>query len=719
MTNDDGKQLGGKRLGPFLVDSRLAVGGTSEVFLVRRHGITPSPTLVLKRPLSWLQSDENFRDMFAREAELQALVRHRNVVEVFETGLLPGGEPFLTLEFVDGIDGYRLLRRLRQEDRKLATGVAVHLVAELLEALSAVHAACDPAGNPLGIIHRDVSPSNLYIGEDGRVKLGDFGLASTMHRASRPDSGATLKGKFAYVAPEQVEGIPFDHRADLFSAAIVLAEALLGQQLFRGAGQLAVLLAIRDCDLAPLDALNGAVPGGLLGALRNALAKDPNHRFQDAASFRAAILPFAAPPPQASKALRTEVLRIRGNPTRTLERVSPGTLVGATFESLTAPKAVVAELLPNGFGVPTALADAPPPGKAAPPADAAPVKATPVESLPAMREPATTTSYGTAANFFRSPDGTTHGPLSFAELIEALIVGRIEATDPVSYQGAPFVPCGSIDELLRFLPSATATTTALNGPDLAAGRTLLTPLALLSHLADGWRMRGDAALICERPLRGDTRDSGRVDRKEIYLRDGFLYQVASNEPSELLGEFLLRRGQLDAPGLALAKGHLARYEGRMGDTLIALGLVDPMTIFQAIRAQGRARLADLFAWPEGSLLVVPGGAKVRPEFPLKLDILTALVEATSTVTFPLPTGPFRALPAARETGPESRPTPSTRTGAPAALPALLERVLDGLTDDGSTSYDDLLRHLARGGYSELDARRALHILLAAGLAMRV
>ncbi len=717
MANDDGKQLGGKRLGPFLVDSRLAVGGTSEVFLVRRHGATPSPTLVLKRPLSWLQSDENFRDMFAREAQLQALVRHRNVVEVFETGLLPGGEPFLTLEFIDGIDGYRLLRRLRQEDRKLASGVAVHLVAELLEALSAVHAACDPAGNPLGIIHRDVSPSNLYIGEDGRVKLGDFGLASTMHRASRPDSGATLKGKFAYVAPEQVEGIPFDHRADLFSAAIVLAEALLGQQLFRGAGQLAVLLAIRDCDLAPLDALEGVVPGGLLGALRNALAKDPNHRFQDAATFRAAILPFAAPPPQAARALRAEVLRIRGNPTRAMERVSPATVVGASFESLTAgvapaaPKgAPVAEVLPGGFGVPNALAPAA--NQARPP------------ELPEMREPATTTSYGTAANFFRSPDGTTHGPLSFAELIEALIVGRIEATDPVSYQGAPFVPCGTIDELLRFLPSATATTTALNGPDLAAGRTLLTPLTLLSHLADGWRTRGDAALICERPLRGDVRDSTRVDRKEIYLREGFLYQVASNEPSELLGEFLLRRGQLDGPGLALAKGHLSRYEGRMGDTLIALGLVDPMTIFQAIRAQGRSRLADLFAWPEGSLLVVPGGAKVRPEFPLKLDILTALVEATSTVTFPVPTGPFRAVAGSREAGavhqgPESRPTPSTRSGAPAALPPLLERVLDGLPLDGSTAYDDVLRHLARGGYSELDARRALHILIAAGLATRV
>jgi hypothetical protein len=102
---------------------------------------------------------------------------------------------------------------------------------------------------------------------------------------------------------------------------------------------------------------------------------------------------------------------------------------------------------------------------------------------------------------------------------------------------------------------------------------------------------------------------------------------------------------------------------------------------------------------------------------LKLDILTALVEATSTVTFPVPTGPFRAVPNVDR--PESRPTPSTRTGAPAALPPLLERVLDGLTVDGSAAYDDLLRHLARGGYSELDARRALHILIAAGLATRV
>ena len=157
--------------------------------------------------------------MFEREARLHAAVTHDNVVTVFHAGVDARGEPYLAMEYIDGVDGYRLLRRLRQDDELLPVGVAIYVAREVLRALESVHAARDPlSGGALGIVHRDVSPSNIYLSKDGKVKLGDFGIArSTTRTTLRSEAGQVLKGKFAYLAPEQVAGEPSDHRADLFS----------------------------------------------------------------------------------------------------------------------------------------------------------------------------------------------------------------------------------------------------------------------------------------------------------------------------------------------------------------------------------------------------------------------------------------------------------------------------------------------------------------------
>src|SRR5207302_7197566 len=161
--------------------------------------------------------------------------------------------------------------------------IAVHVTREVLRALQSVHSAKDEQGRAMGIIHRDVTPSNLYLSSDGKVKLGDFGIARSSTRATlRNAASAVLKGKFAYLAPEQVAGEPFDHRADLFSLAVVLAEMLLGKPLFAGSGQLAVLLAIRDCRIDALREARKTFPTGLFEVLEGALARDPAQRFQSA-----------------------------------------------------------------------------------------------------------------------------------------------------------------------------------------------------------------------------------------------------------------------------------------------------------------------------------------------------------------------------------------------------------------------------------------------------
>lgn len=199
---------GSHRFGPFFLEARIAVGGTAEVYLA--HPVTPEANLpdrlVVKRLLPHFASDAEGRTMFEREARLHAAVTHENVVTVYHAGKDDRGEPYLAMEFIDGVDGYRLLRRLRQEGEFLPIGVAVHVAREVLRGLESVHAALDPtSGGSLGIVHRDVSPSNIYLSVSGDAKLGDFGIAKPATvRTLRPGTPSGIRGKFAYLSPEQV-----------------------------------------------------------------------------------------------------------------------------------------------------------------------------------------------------------------------------------------------------------------------------------------------------------------------------------------------------------------------------------------------------------------------------------------------------------------------------------------------------------------------------------
>src|SRR5690606_36353283 len=153
----------------------------------------------------------------------------------------------------DGVDVYGLIRRAESEQRRIPPRLAIFIARAVAKALSSVHGATDAEGAPLHIVHRDVTPSNIYLSNQGEVKLGDFGIARVT-RAPHSSGQATagLKGKFGYLAPEQVAGEEFDHRADLFSLAVVLGDLLIGRRIFPGNGQLAVLLAIRDVNIEPL-----------------------------------------------------------------------------------------------------------------------------------------------------------------------------------------------------------------------------------------------------------------------------------------------------------------------------------------------------------------------------------------------------------------------------------------------------------------------------------
>ncbi|MBN9162725.1 MAG: serine/threonine protein kinase, partial [Myxococcales bacterium] len=549
-----GRVSASHRFGPFFLDARIAVGGTAEVYLARPA--TPAPNLpdrlVVKRLLPHFASDADGRTMFEREARLHAAVTHENVVTVFHAGKDERGEPYLAMEYIDGADGYRVLRRLRQEGELLPIGVAVYVAREVLRALESVHAALDPtSGGSLGIVHRDVSPSNIYLSKDGTVKLGDFGIARSTTRATlRSEAGHVLKGKFAYLAPEQVAGETSDHRADLFSLATVLAEMLLNRPLFPGGGQLAILLAIRDCKIDALTEIKSRLPPGLFEVMQRALSRNPAQRYPDARSFAAALAPFEADKRLAAREISARV--------RWVKAASSSDKLTAQRDSAAMRAATAArpERLP-------AIQDAVPPVAVAvpPPLPPRPVAAPEQLEETDLEEEedddgdgVKTSEYELLPAHVLKMDGTTLGPWTFARLMEALATGQIDPGDRVDFVGRGFRAAEEIDEFARFFPAPGATTSQLQGPGTPDLSDQIGPKTMLETLMLVLAQNETGVLFVERS-EGDGLGGpppSRSGRKELYFVEGKLHDVASSNASELLGEYLVRRGKLGREELDLA-----------------------------------------------------------------------------------------------------------------------------------------------------------------------
>ena len=582
------------RFGAYLLLKRIAVGGMSEVYLARpAKGNAPAPELVIKRLLPSVLGDPRSRTTFKIEASLHAAARHPNVVEVFEAGEVDD-EPYLAMEYVPGVDAFRLMRRAQSETRRLPPAVAIYVARELCKALACVHGLKDEAGKPYSIVHRDVTPSNVYLSGTGAVKLGDFGIARSFAENTRATGAQVLKGKYGYLAPEQVSGEPFDYHADLFSLGVVLAEMLIGQSLFPGAGQLAVLLAIRDCRIDPLRASKHLLPHGLFPILEKALAKAPADRFPSAIDLYDALASYEQPDRESLEAELARWVKWAGDPEGLAKRIE-----GVLRDSTKMAAVKLGTPLPHRAIDPQTV---PPP-------------------------------HPSLANV-RTEDGRVLNDVPFAKLVEFVVTGELGPHDEVSVGGAGFQRLGSFDVLARHLPPSTATTSQLAGPGIPDYVAELASTSMLEVL--GWLFvhRETGVLFAERP--GDGPRSMRATasavppssrpvgwgatRKELYFDNGRLILVASSEPSELLGEHLVRQGAIDRIELETALNALPRYGGRLGDTLIGLGLVDPVEVFRAIQSQGRARVADTFRWPKGRASFYRGVIPQRVDFRLDLDL---------------------------------------------------------------------------------------------------
>src|SRR4051794_34281470 len=280
------------RLGKYEILTPLAPGGMARLYIGRSTGIGGFERhVVLKMILPERANDHIAVQMFLDEARLAASLNHQNVAQVFEVGQ-DTGVHYLAMEYVHGQDLRALLAKAGSLGTRIPLELALTVVAGAAAGLNHAHERRGADGTPLGIVHRDVSPSNLMIGYDGAVKLLDFGIAKATSRSVETQSGV-IKGKFAYMAPEQCRGREVDRRSDVFSLGIILYEVTTQHRCFRADSDFDTMHRIVTGDIVRPTRLVQGYPQALEAIVMKALAVDANQRYQSAGLLLEALENFS------------------------------------------------------------------------------------------------------------------------------------------------------------------------------------------------------------------------------------------------------------------------------------------------------------------------------------------------------------------------------------------------------------------------------------------
>ncbi len=273
--------------GPYRVYEELGKGGMATVHRAEKSGVEGfKKTVALKRMLPHVAANEEMVAAFVREARLASFLRHGNVAQTYELGKV-GDIYFIAMELVEGRNLREVLRRLAQNRSSMPVPIAMNIVNQICDALDYAHNLCDHDGQRLGIIHRDVSPANIIVSDEGIVKLIDFGIAKASAQGMQTMSG-TIKGKFGYMAPEYLAG-RIDARADLFAVGVIAHELLTNRPLFSTGDDMQTLLRVREMPIDPPSRTNRQVPHEIDDIVMTALERDPDKRWQHATALRNAM----------------------------------------------------------------------------------------------------------------------------------------------------------------------------------------------------------------------------------------------------------------------------------------------------------------------------------------------------------------------------------------------------------------------------------------------
>jgi serine/threonine protein kinase len=290
-------------LGPYEPLFRIGAGGMGEVYAARRTGFRSAEIVAVKRLFPHLVEDRRFVDMLLDEARITRAVTSAHVVRVLDMGQANDGAPYLVMELIAGAN----LAQLSHGGRLPPIGAVAEWVAQAAEGLHAAHEARGPDGEPLGLVHRDVSPENILIGADGSARISDFGVAYAQERIQQTTAQGRVKGKLAYMSPEQTHAQRVDRRSDVFSLGIVAWEGLTGEFLFEGTSAPEVIANVREAPITPPHHKRAEMSRELSLAVLKALERDPAQRYQTALAFAEALraaTPKKPTPAELARAMR-------------------------------------------------------------------------------------------------------------------------------------------------------------------------------------------------------------------------------------------------------------------------------------------------------------------------------------------------------------------------------------------------------------------------------
>ena len=655
------------RLGPYELLRRIATGGMAEVYVARRAGPHGFQKIVaLKRILPQFARDADFVAMFVDEARVCARLGHPNIVQVFDFGE-EDGELYMAMEYVDGTTGARLIRAAAARGEEIPLDACLHITLSLLHALDYAHNARDDEGKPLSLVHRDVSPGNLLIDRTGAVKLTDFGIARAAEIERRTDAGQ-LKGKLGYMSPEQVVGRELDARSDIFTLGIVLAEMLVLRPLFSGGKELDVLLRIRDADLSAIDRAGFRVPDDVRAVLFRALSRDPSLRWPSAAAFADAL----------EDIVRRRRLQV--GPSRLAAFVEKLGLVTGPEDDETTGEVNAESTAPLECDTSTRLVLR---DEGGPKTSSVQPGAISSEIFRVQRE-----------------DGSILGPMPLPRLVELFATGEVGSRCAIARDNGRFKPAAEYAELGRFLTSPALKWDS-EFPADAIDRGRLDPARLPTRLFHIAVRRETGALV--------LRDGPR--RKRIFIVEGSPECVTSTDKRELLGEFLIKRGQVLRMEVDMALAMLPRFGGRLGDALVGIGVLRPIELFRAIHDQTQERLVEVFHWKGGEISLARGVRSQEETFPLGVDMYELIgrgirsgysYEELESILSPV-----------LEEVLEPIPTPPVRREM-FRLPEREAAVLEAVT--GKTTLGKLMAELVRAGTADPEeVQRAVFLGLACEL----
>ncbi len=269
------------RFGKYTLINRIAVGGMAEIFLARQAGLEGfEKTIVIKRIRPHLSKQPSFVKMFLNEAKLAAQLNHPNVVQIYDLGKI-GETYFIAMEYIFGRDMRRIIPKASSMNIEFPMVYALKIASSVCEGLFYAHQRADIYGNPLNIVHRDITPENIFVSFDGTVKILDFGIAKASTQIEQTRAGE-IKGKLSYMSPEQCLGKKLDHRSDIFSLGTVLYEWITGFKLFTGESEVAILKSISEGKIYAPSYFKADIPEAVEQILMRALEKDRDKRYQSA-----------------------------------------------------------------------------------------------------------------------------------------------------------------------------------------------------------------------------------------------------------------------------------------------------------------------------------------------------------------------------------------------------------------------------------------------------